>query len=219
MSYLGLADRVQETSTTTGTGTLTLSGASAGYRTFLSALGTGSPCSYVIQLGTAWETGVGLIYTGNFLARDTVLASSNSDALVSFAAGTKTVFISRLAAFQDSVLLTAGESLSANTAVILVCGESAESISAVPADASRFSRSVYSFFVGFCVHAATVDKPVLVKTAGPMGGFSGLAEGAPVYLSNIAGEITTVAPANVVCVGVAISTMEILISQPHVSGY
>lgn len=88
---LVLADRVQETTTTTGTGTVTLAGAVAGYQSF-AVIGNGNQTRYVITDGTDWEVGIGT-YTlsGTTLSRS-VLKSSNSNALVSFAAGTKTVF-------------------------------------------------------------------------------------------------------------------------------
>lgn len=89
------ADRVKEATTTTGTGTVTLAGASLDHRTFASALSVGDSCVYCIQDLTAhdWEVGVGTLATSTTLSRDTVLASSNSGSLVSFASGTKDVFI------------------------------------------------------------------------------------------------------------------------------
>ena len=89
---LVLDDRVQETSTTTGTGTLTLAGATVGYQSF-AVIGNGNTTYYNITDGTNWEVGVGT-YTssGTTLSRDTVLSSSNSDALVNFPAGSKNVF-------------------------------------------------------------------------------------------------------------------------------
>lgn len=89
---LVIADRVKETSTTTGTGTLTLGGAVTGYQTFGTAIGSGNTCYYAITLDSAWEVGLGTVGTGT-LSRDTVLASSNSGSLVNFAAGTKEVFV------------------------------------------------------------------------------------------------------------------------------
>ena len=88
-----LKDRVKETSTTTGTGTITLGGASAGYQGF-STVGNANTTFYSIGMGTEWENGVGT-YTssGSTLSRDTVLSSSNSGSLVNFSAGTKDVFI------------------------------------------------------------------------------------------------------------------------------
>jgi hypothetical protein len=90
-----LADRVKETTTTTGTGTVTLLGASTGYQSF-SAIGNGNTTYYTIaaQTGTEWEVGIGT-YTssGTTLARTTVISSSNSGSLVNFSAGTKDVFV------------------------------------------------------------------------------------------------------------------------------
>ena len=87
-----LKDRVQETSTTTGTGTLTLAGAVTQFQTFSSAVGNGNTTYYTIYNagGTQWEVGVGTVGAGT-LSRDTVLASSNANALVSFT-GTLYVF-------------------------------------------------------------------------------------------------------------------------------
>ncbi len=89
---LVIADRVRETSTTTGTGTLTLDGAVTGFRTFGSAIGSGNTCYYTITLGADWEVGLGTVGTGT-LARTTVLKSSNSNNAVNFGAGTKDVFV------------------------------------------------------------------------------------------------------------------------------
>lgn len=89
-----LKDRVKETTTTTGTGTVTLAGAVPGYQSF-SAIGNTNTTYYTIagQGTTEWEVGIGT-YTssGTTLSRDTVLASSNSGSLVNFSAGTKDVF-------------------------------------------------------------------------------------------------------------------------------
>ena len=86
---LVLADRVQETTNTTGTGTLTLAGAVSGYQSF-SAIGNANTTYYTIQSGTDWEVGLGT-YTsaGTTLSRDTVLASSASGAKITVAAGAK----------------------------------------------------------------------------------------------------------------------------------
>jgi hypothetical protein len=91
---LVVKDRVNETSTTTGTGTFTLAGAVTGFQTF-AAIGDGNTTYYtiVLQGGTEWEVGLGT-YTssGTTLSRDTILSSSNSNNAVDFAAGTKNVF-------------------------------------------------------------------------------------------------------------------------------
>jgi len=90
---LVVKDRVKETSVTSGTGTLTLAGASTGFQTFSSAIGNTNTTYYAIVDGTAgtWEVGVGTVAAGT-LARTTVIASSNSNAAVSFAANSKDVF-------------------------------------------------------------------------------------------------------------------------------
>jgi hypothetical protein len=94
---LVLLDRALETTTTTGTGSVTLLGASLGYQSF-AAVGNGNTTYYTIaDLGGAnWEVGIGTYSTtGPTLARTTVLASSNAGALVDFTAGTKNVFITQ----------------------------------------------------------------------------------------------------------------------------
>ena len=88
-----LADRVQETTTTTGTGTVTLAGATSGFQSF-AAVGDGNSTYYTIAGGSEWEVGIGT-YTlsGTTLSRTTILSSSNSGSLVNFSAGTKSVFV------------------------------------------------------------------------------------------------------------------------------
>ena len=92
-----LADRVKETTTTTGTGTVTLLGASTGFQSF-AAIGNGNSTYYTIagQTSSEWEVGIGT-YTssGTTLSRTTVLSSSNSGSLVNFSAGTKDVFVTQ----------------------------------------------------------------------------------------------------------------------------
>lgn len=86
-----IADRVEESTTSTGTGTITLAGAATGYRAFGAAFAVGDLVYYAIQAGAEWEIGVGMVGSGT-LTRDTVLASSNANLKVSFSAGTKRVF-------------------------------------------------------------------------------------------------------------------------------
>ncbi len=92
---LVLADRVKETTTTVGTGTVTLAGAVTGFQSF-AAVGNANTTYYVIagQGTSEWEVGIGT-YTssGTTLARNVVLSSSNSGNLVSFSAGTKDVWV------------------------------------------------------------------------------------------------------------------------------
>ena len=87
-----LADRVRETTSTNGTGSVTLSGAVRGYQSF-AAVGNGNTTYYTITNGTQWEVGIGTYSTsGPTLSRDTVLSSSTGSK-VSFSAGFKDVFV------------------------------------------------------------------------------------------------------------------------------
>lgn len=93
---LVVKDRIKETSTTSGTGTLTLAGASSGFRSFAD-IGNGNTTYYAIVDATAgtWEVGIGT-YTlvGTTLSRDTVLSnSSGTTAKINFAANSKDVFV------------------------------------------------------------------------------------------------------------------------------
>jgi hypothetical protein len=87
-------DRVKETTSTTGTGTLDLSGAPIGFESFVSGIGTGNSTFYCIAGGSQFEVGIGTVTdaTPDTLSRATVLSSSNADTLVNFSAGTKDVF-------------------------------------------------------------------------------------------------------------------------------
>ena len=96
-----IADRVKETTTTTGTGTVTLAGAATGYQTF-AVIGNGNTTYYCIagQGTNEWEVGIGTYSTtGPTLARTTVLSSSNSNNAVNFSSGTKDVFVTYPAEF------------------------------------------------------------------------------------------------------------------------
>lgn len=110
---LVLADRVQETTTTTGTGSVTLLGAVTGFQSF-AVIGNTNTTFYTIadQGGANWEVGIGTYSTtGPTLARTTVLSSSNGGSLVTFTAGTKTVFVTYPS--EQSVNLDASNNVSA----------------------------------------------------------------------------------------------------------
>jgi len=92
-----LANRVKETTTTTGTGAVTLAGASTGFQSF-AIVGNTNTTYYTIagQTGNEWEVGIGTYSTtGPTLTRTTVLANSSATqpSALSFSAGTKDVFV------------------------------------------------------------------------------------------------------------------------------
>lgn len=105
---LVLNDRVKETTTTTGTGTVTLGGAVSGFDTFAAGIGNSNTTYYCIQLGAEFEVGLGtLAGDSSTLARTTVISSSNSDSAVDFSAGAKNVFCT-LPASKATVLDASG---------------------------------------------------------------------------------------------------------------
>lgn len=116
-----LADRVKDTTTTTGTGSLTVSGtAPTGYQSFNTAFGTDVRFYYAISSsgGSEWEVGIGYLSASTTLVRETILESSNSDAAVNLSAGTKDVFCTfpgflanRLGGESNALLLTRGNFL------------------------------------------------------------------------------------------------------------
>lgn len=91
-----LKDRVKDTTTSTGTGNLTLSGtAPSGYQTFNTAfaLGDSNAFCYAISGGAEWETGVGYLSASTTLVRAEVFdGSSGAFTAVNFSAGSKDVF-------------------------------------------------------------------------------------------------------------------------------
>lgn len=90
------ADRVQETTATTGTGTITLAGAVSGYQSFTTAFGANVTVNYCITSGTAWEVGQGVFTnSGTTLTRPAanVLAGSSGVATNITLAGTSNVFL------------------------------------------------------------------------------------------------------------------------------
>lgn len=95
-----IADRVKETSTTVGTGALTLAGAITGFQSFTAKCSVGDTVYYGIQTVDVsgaptgeWECGLGTYSGANILTRTTVTSSSNAGAVVTLSAGTKQVYI------------------------------------------------------------------------------------------------------------------------------
>ena len=98
---LALADRVRQTTTSTGTGTITLDGSVEGYQSF-EVIGNNNTTYYTISGGAQWEVGIGTYYGGT-LARTTVISSSTGSKL-DLATGTKDVFVT----LPSSVAVTSG---------------------------------------------------------------------------------------------------------------
>jgi hypothetical protein len=113
---LVLADRVLETTTSTGSGTITLAGAEPGYQSF-AVVGNGNQTYYTITGDVEWEVGIGT-YTssGTTLSRDTVLSSSDSGNKVTFSAGQKKVFVTYPS--EKSVNFDVSGNISVSSAII-----------------------------------------------------------------------------------------------------
>jgi hypothetical protein len=101
-----VADRVLETTTTTGTGALTLLGAVSGYQAFDDVCANNDTAHYSLYAVDGngnrsgdWETGLGTFTDTDTFTRTTVHASSNAGAAVDFAAGTKYIQLDATAAY------------------------------------------------------------------------------------------------------------------------
>lgn len=100
---LALKNRTQETTATTGTGTITLAGAVTGFQSFAS-VGNGNTTYYCITSGSAWEVGLGTYSTtGPTLARTTIYANSLGTTAAISLTGTSNVFITLPAEFAAGV--------------------------------------------------------------------------------------------------------------------
>jgi hypothetical protein len=147
---LVVKDRVRESTTTTGTGTYTLAGATPGFQSF-SVIGDGNTTYYSITNGTDWEVGIGT-YTasGTTLARTTILESSNSGSAVNWGAGEKDIFVTYPA--ERSVYLNAAGlavdvldigTLGTSTANISTANITAGTVSTTPASSTDIANKLY----------------------------------------------------------------------------
>ena len=167
---LVLKDRVKETSTTAGTGTLTLAGAVTGFQSF-AAVGNGNTTYYAIadSITGQWEVGVGT-YTasGTTLSRTTVLSSSSSGSLVNFAANSKDVFVtypSEKAVYQDGSDVVVQTSFGAITATsaALTTG----TVSTTPAANTDIANKQY--VDGLVTQGISYHEPVFVESPNTAG--------------------------------------------------
>ncbi len=165
-----LKDRVKETSTTAGTGTITLDGAVTGFQSF-AAVGNGNTTYYAIvdNATGAWEVGIGT-YTssGTTLSRDTVLSSSNSGSLVSFTSNPKDVFItypSEKSVYEDAANVVVQTSYGAITATsaALTTG----TVSTTPAANTDIANKQY--VDGLVTQGISYHEPVFVESPNTTG--------------------------------------------------
>jgi hypothetical protein len=142
---LVLADRVRETTDTSGIGPVTLDGAVTAYQTFAAAIGDGNQTYYTIAspLLDEWEVGIGTYFsTGNLLTRNTVLSSSNAGSLVSFTLGAKDVFVtqpSERTVFVDQYNVMRGANNANANLAVGVYSAQAEGLCIIPPQANGMS--------------------------------------------------------------------------------
>jgi len=135
-----LNDRVKETTTTTGTGTINLAGAATGFETFVAGVGNSNVTYYCIagRGTTEFEVGIGTVTDASpdTLSRTTILSSSNSDSAVDFSAGTKDVFCT----------LPAGKTIrEVDTALNVPTGTTAQRASSPAAGDFRYNTTTGRF--------------------------------------------------------------------------
>ncbi len=175
MAYT-LKDRVLESSVSTGTGDFVLGGAVTGYQAF-GVAGDGASIPYTIQgknpdgsLNGEWEVGIGTYHlSGNYISRDTVLESSNSNAKVSFASGDKDVFLDL-----PGELVVQGPSSATNSDFVAFDGTSGKVIKdsgyssasfATAAQGAKADTAVQTSQVGVANGVASLDSGGKVPTS------------------------------------------------------
>ena len=124
---LVLNDRVKETTTGTGTGTVNLAGAETGFETFVAGIGNTNTTYYAIvhQAADEFEVGLGTVSDSSpdTLSRTTIISSSNSDSAVNFSAGTKDVFCTLPASKAVFLNSSADINLADNSKILLGAGD------------------------------------------------------------------------------------------------
>jgi hypothetical protein len=161
---LVVKDRIKETSTTAGTGTLTLAGAASGFRSFAD-VGNGNTTYYAIVDSTAgtWEVGIGT-YTssGTTLSRNTVLSnSSGTTSKISFAANSKDVFVtypSEKAVYVDGAAVVSNN----GEAAVFVNSQTMASNTTIPAGSSGISVGPFTVNSGVVFTVASGARHVVI---------------------------------------------------------
>jgi len=161
---LTLKDRVLETCTAPGTGSVSLLGAVTGYQSFSSAIGNANTCYYTIadQSGANWEVGIGT-YTssGNTLARTTVLSSSNGGSLTNFASGTQNVFVTYPS---EEAVYSNGTNIVGPSGIPLAVGNGGTGLTSLTSGYIPYGNgtSAYSFSSGFTFVNNVLTAPILI---------------------------------------------------------
>lgn len=93
------ADRVKETTLTTGTGSYSLAGAGAAFQTFSAVMVSSDTCYYAIEMGNDWEVGLGTLLAPGVLGRTTIYDSSNGGSAVNWPSGSKTIALTAAAQY------------------------------------------------------------------------------------------------------------------------
>lgn len=164
---LVVKDRIKESSSTAGTGTLTLAGASTGFRSFAD-IGNANTTYYAIVDTTAntWEVGIGT-YTssGTTLSRDTVLSNSlGTTAKINFAANIKEVFVtypSSKAVYGDASDIVYDASFAASNGIFLNANTVATSLT-FPTSYNGLSSGNVTLSTGVTVTVPTGARWVIV---------------------------------------------------------
>ena len=179
-----LADRVQESSTTTGTGDITLSGAYAGFQTFAAGIGNGNTCYYTITSDTnQWEVGIGTVGVGT-LAR-TTLISSSTGAKVSFT-GTLTVFVTypaEKAVYTDSTTIVAP----AGALLPITSGGTGASTAAAARTALGLGTIATQAANNVAITGGAIDGTTVGSTTAAAGSFSTLNSSGDTRLGGLSG--------------------------------
>jgi hypothetical protein len=164
---LVVKDRIKETSTTSGTGTLTLAGAATGFRSFAD-IGNGNTTYYSIVDVTAgtWEVGIGTYTTsGTTLSRDTVLSNSlGTTAKINFAANVKDVFVTypaTKAVYGDATDIAYDSHFASSNGIFLNSKTIATSLT-LPTDYNGMSAGTVTLSTGITVTVPTGARWVIV---------------------------------------------------------
>ena len=166
---LAIENRVAETTTTTGTGTVELAGARSGFVAVSDVFSTGEDIRYLIQTlsGLEWEIGTGTFTNASpdTLSRTTIESSSNSGSLVDFSAGTKYVYNTFSAEDYNANTWGTTSEVTIATGVAALSGEGSYTIDTESDDASDDLTQITGLSEGdeVLIGAEHDDRTVTVK--------------------------------------------------------